>query len=91
MGSRADGLARLALMVDRLMDAEVVPDEEGAALRTEADTARRCLETGDEDAVRRHVDQITRFAEALVTSSRLDAADGLALVETARRLVRDDG
>ena len=87
MGSHTVDAARLMLLVDRLLDAELLPAEEGAAMQQQADTARRSLAMGDEGAARIQYEQFTRFTEALISRDALDAADGRAIVETARRIV----
>src|SRR5436853_7811936 len=71
--------ARLSLLVQRLLDAEVLLDADSAPLVGATEAARRSLEAGDAQAARRHVEQVARSTEALVRSEALAAADGRAL------------
>jgi hypothetical protein len=80
----------LSLMVQRLLDAELLLDTEGAALLTETRAACRCLEEGYGESVRRHVEQVARFVEGLVATETLDRADGRAVIETAGRILAGD-
>jgi hypothetical protein len=81
------GLARLSLLIQRIMDADTIRDTEGAVLLAETEAARRCLEEGDAETARRHVEQVARVTEALLRAGGLDLADGRAVIETARRLL----
>jgi hypothetical protein len=76
----------LSLMVQRLLDAELLLDADGAALLTQTRAACRSLEEGDAKAARQHVEQVARFMERLVATRALDLADGRAVIETARRI-----
>jgi hypothetical protein len=77
----------LSLMVQRLLDAELLLDMEGAALLTETRAACRCLEAGDAETARQHVEQLARFVETLVATRALALADGRAVIETARGIL----
>ena len=91
MGSHTVDAARLMLLVDRLLDAELLPAEEGAELQEQADTARRSLAMGDPETARIQYEQCSRFTEALIRNDALDAANGRPIVETARRLASEAG
>jgi hypothetical protein len=77
----------LSLMVQRLLDAELLLETEGAALLTETRAACRSLEEGDAEAARQHVEQVERFVETLVATRALELAGGRAVLETARRIL----
>jgi hypothetical protein len=80
----------LSLIIQRLLDAELLLDTEGAALLTETGAACRALEAGDAAAARRHVEQVARFVETLVATRALDRADGQAVIETACGILAGD-
>ena len=90
MSFYAAELNRLALMVERLLDMELLSDAEGTRLLTETHAACRLLEAGDTEAVRRHVEQVARFTEALLADDALVLKDGRAVVETARQILTGD-
>jgi hypothetical protein len=90
MDTHGVDLARLSLMIQRMLDADVLRETEGAALLTESEAARRSLREGDAKAARLHVERVALFTEALVRSDALDLADGGAVIETARRIVGED-
>ena len=83
-------IARLSLLVQRLLDAEVLPDLDGAVLMRTTEAVRRSLEEGNADAVRRHVEQVARFTAALVCTGVIEVADGRAVLEATRRLLAVD-
>jgi len=87
MNATAADLARLYLLVQRLLDAEVLSDADGAALRGAAEAARRSLEEGDAGAVRRHVEEVAHFTETLVRTAAIKPADGRAVLEVTGRLL----
>jgi hypothetical protein len=76
-------------MIERLLDAELLLDTEGAALLSETRAAYRCLEAGDTAGARQHVEQVALLAERLVGTEALDRADGRAVIETARRIGKE--
>ncbi len=80
-------LDRLALLIERLLDAELLPDAEGARFLTEKEAACQALEEGNTETSQSHIEQIARFTEALVTTHVLDPADGHAIIEAARRIL----
>ena len=55
MLSHAAECARLSLIVERWLDADLLLAEEGEALRAEINAARRAREEGEEEAVRGHL------------------------------------
>ena len=90
MDSHDADLARLSLLIQRMLDADALLDAEGASLLTETEAARRSLEEGDAEAARQHVEQVALFTEALVRTDALALADGRAVIETARRLLTEE-
>ena len=80
-------LARLSLLIQRILDADALCDAEAASLLTATEAARRSLAVGDTEAARQHVAQVARFTETLVQTHLLDLADGRAVLETARHLL----
>ena len=90
MRSQAADLARLSVLVQRLLDAELLLDAQGAALLAEAEEARRLSQEGSEAAACRHVERLVLLTEALVSARALDLADGRAVIETARRILAAD-
>lgn len=80
----------LSLLIERIQDAELLLDAEGARLRTQTEATRQALEAGDAEAARRHIEQIARFAESLITTRTLSPADGHAVIEKARRILASD-
>jgi len=83
-------LDHLALRIERLRDAELVPDAEAATLLAAVQAARHCLAAGDAPTAKRHVAQVERLTEALIRTRVLAPADGRALLETARRILEGE-
>jgi hypothetical protein len=77
----AAALARLALLVERLLDAELLLDAEGARLLTPTQAARHFLETGETPVARRHLQQVARDTQELVRTHALAAEDAQALIQ----------
>jgi hypothetical protein len=86
MLSRAAECARLSLIVERWLDADLLLAEEGAALQASLTAVGRALARGDETAVCRNLRRFVRTLEALTQSRTLDTAEGTAL-GTARRML----
>ncbi len=83
-------LHHLALLVERLLDAELLSDAEGAALLKETKAARRSLEDGNEETARRHIEQIERIIEALIQSDALSRKDGQAVLQVAQDILNPE-
>ena len=90
MPSPLADIPRLVLLIQRLLDAELLPDAEGAALLIESQAARQALEEGDTQAARQHVEQVARLTEALVQAGLLALADRRIVIETACRILDGD-
>lgn len=87
MNACSGHVARLSLLIQRILDAEVLPDADGMALMGAAEAARRSLEAGDTVAARRQVEHVARFTQALMRAGTLDARDGCAVMEATGRLL----
>jgi len=87
MPSDALDLSHLTLLIQRLLDAEVLLEADGATLLDHAEAARLALGQGRLEEGRGHIEQIARWMEALIQSRVLEASDGRAVLETARRLL----
>lgn len=68
----------LTLLIQRILDADTLGEEEGATLLTETEAARQ------------HIERLTIVAESLVVANTLSRADGHGILETARRILGDD-
>jgi len=79
-----------ALLLERLLDADALLAEDGAALQAQLAEARRLQAEGDLEAARRQVESLALFTEALVRTDALPPADGQAVIETARRILAED-
>src|SRR5262245_2735264 len=83
----AADIDRLALLVRRLLDAELLLDEEGAALLAASDAAGRSFAAGEAAATRRHVERLAQFTAALVDTNALARTDGQAVLQFADGLL----
>lgn len=83
-------LARLSLLIQRILDADALREADGAALLTRTEAARQSLEAGDKETARLHIAQVTHDAAALMRTAALDLADGRAVIETAHRILAED-
>jgi hypothetical protein len=83
MQTNQEHFDRLTLLVQRILDADVLCDAEGDALLAEIDVARRSREIGDTESVRRHLNQVIRFSDALADNDLLITADSRAILEIA--------
>jgi thioredoxin-dependent peroxiredoxin len=75
-----------ALIVQRLMDADLLLLEEGNALLTEIETWNP--PTDSAEAHRTHAERFTQALEAIMQSDRLEASARQAALETAHALIR---
>jgi hypothetical protein len=87
MLSRAAECARLSLIVERWLDADLLLAEEGGTLLAALRAAGRALEEGDEAAVGSHLARLVRTLEALTQSRTLATAEGRAALDTARQML----
>jgi hypothetical protein len=77
--------ARLTLLIQRLLDADVLSETETAPLLSETEAVRYALEAGDWEAARKHLEQIALLTEALIQTDALALVDGRAVIETVRQ------
>ena len=82
--------ARLSLLVQRLLDAETLPEAEGEALLKASQTAYQTLTQGDAEDARRQVTQIARQMQALLERKALGRIDGHAVLQTANRILNPE-
>lgn len=82
-------LHHLALLLQRLLDAELLLEEDGALLLTETAAARRSLETGDTEAAHQHIERLAQRAETLMEDGALDITNGRTVIETARKIAAE--
>lgn len=80
-------IARLILLIQRILDAEVLAETDCAELVLTIEAIRQAVVTADTVMARRHIAQIAHCTEALVRSGALAPSDGQAVIETARRLL----
>jgi hypothetical protein len=90
MNTDSTDFARLTLLVQRLLDAEVLSDGEGAALLTEIELARQGLEEDKGEAARAHLEKLARLTEALLAMAALAPADGRAVLHAANRILHPE-
>jgi hypothetical protein len=77
----------LALLIQRMMDAELLPDREGAALLAQADAACQSLEAGDREEARAHLARIAHRTKRLVRRDVLPPAEGRAVLQAVHQAV----
>jgi hypothetical protein len=80
-------LDSLALLIQRMMDAELLPDREGAALLAESDAAFRSLEAGDRAEARERLSRIAHRTKRLVRRGVLPPAEGGAVLQEVHQAV----
>ena len=77
----------LSLLVRRLLDAELLLEDDGAALLAESDAARRSFEAGNAHTARRHIERLARFTAALVATNALAGTDAQAVLRLSDGLL----
>ena len=82
MSSCAVEIDRLTLMIERLVDAELLRDEDAAALLELATAARQSLAARHSEAALRNVERIASLVEALIESGTLAVVNARAVIET---------
>ena len=89
MLSRAAECARLSLIVQRWLDADLLLAEEGAALLAQVAEARRALDGRDAAAARRHTRRFVQVLDALVETGLLEEPRGRLALAAARQMLDD--
>ena len=87
MDSRTEELARLWLFVQRLLDAEILPDAQGERLMSAVVAACRSQQEGDYSKTRRHVEEVALLTEALVRTDALEPKAGRAVIAAANGIL----
>ena len=87
MGIQIAYLRRLSLLIQRLLDAELLQEEDSAALLARTEVARKSLEAGDAETARQNIEQVALFTEALVQSGSLSLTNGQAVLQVANALL----
>jgi hypothetical protein len=87
MPSEEATIARLEVLVQRLLDAELLVNGQGAALLDEASGARRLWESGHTAEARPSVERIVLFTEALIQTGALMPDDGRDVIQSARAIL----
>jgi len=87
MDTDITNFARLALLVQRILDAETLTEAESAALLKASEAAHGGLAEGNAQEVRTHVEQIARQTQALLASKALALADGQAIILITNRIL----
>jgi hypothetical protein len=80
-------VARLSLLVQRTLDAEVLDDTDSAALLGAAEAVRRSLEEGDVPTAKTNRQAFIHQVNALVQTGQLTPAQGKTLTDAARALL----
>jgi hypothetical protein len=91
MSSSAADFVRIQLVVQRLLDAEVLNAQDGAALMAEAGTGRRFVEGGDADSAFWQAERLAILTVTLVGSGELDVLDVRAIIETVGGILSREG
>lgn len=91
MTSEASEIARLSVLVQRLLDEEMLVDTQGAAILAEAEAALRQSQEGHPKEARLHVERVALFTKALVHTGALGLADGQKVITTANRILNPQG
>lgn len=82
--------ARLALLVQRLLDGDRLSEDYGAALLAEAEAACLLSEAGDAAGARRHVEHVALLTEALVLTDALGPSEGRTLLGAAEGILHSE-
>jgi hypothetical protein len=87
MNSCPANVARLCLLVQRLLDAELLPDTDSAALLGAAEAVGRSLEAGDAATARTTPQAFIHQVNAFVEAGQLTPAQGKPLTDAARAIL----
>ena len=87
MDTHTTDFARLALLIERVLDAETLTQAQSAPLLNASQAARRAWAKGEVEAARRHLERLARHIQTLLGSQALALAEGEALLRLTRRLL----
>ena len=90
MDTDSTDFARLSLLVQRLLDAEVLSEEEGAALLQTSHAARHALAQGHADEALAQLQQLARRIETLLARKALTLADGQAILQAVHSILNPE-
>lgn len=90
MNAPPEDIQRLALLIRRILDAEVLYEIEVETLLTTSEAAYRALAEGDSDTARMHLEQLILFTEALIAADALPDRDGHAVIQLTGRLLKPE-
>jgi hypothetical protein len=90
MASSSAELGRLNLLVERLIDADLLLAEDGAALLAMVCAGQRSAVEGDPPAVAAHVSGFARCLESLLPAGLPGAEAARPALETAKQIVDAD-
>lgn len=83
MTCQPNNAAHLAMLVRRLLDADLLTDLQANTLLAEADAAFQLSEQGEDRFAQRHVERVALFTQALVKTEGLTLAEGRAVIKAA--------
>jgi hypothetical protein len=87
MPFQAGEFSQLALLIQRMLDAELLLDIEGTALLAEADAAHQSQKEGNAEEARQHIARLAHLIEALVKADTLALSEGRAVIKVANQLL----
>jgi hypothetical protein len=82
--------ARLEILVQRLLDAELLVDSQCAALMDEASAAGRHMKAGHAAEACQCVQRVVLFTDALVRTGALSKPDAHEVTETAKAILQSN-
>jgi hypothetical protein len=82
-----EDFSRLSLSIERLLDADLLLEEECGTLLAKIEAASRSLKEGDIEAVHGHMEQFLVTIEALVQADRIAPSTGQAVMEPAHHIL----
>lgn len=90
MQTYSTDFVRLALLIQRILDTEVLSDVESAPLSAATNAARQLLEEGNPQAARDHVEHLIQLTQLLLEGEALAQMDGQAVINTANRILNSE-
>ena len=71
----------LSLLMERMLDTEVLSDEESRSLLAEILAAQRSMQQGDASTARAHVEELSLLLDRLLEAEALTLHDGRAVIQ----------